>query len=89
MNRASYAAIRFAEALLSAGSRFLNATLLGGSTSISISARAALERTPRWRRARVWIDRLFWFDSQHCARALAREVYLAKRTLAQLEALKD
>jgi hypothetical protein len=89
MARASYAALRFAEALLSAGSRFLNAILLDGSTSISISARAALERTPRWRRARVWIDRAFWFDPDHCALALAREAELARKTLAQIAGLKD
>jgi hypothetical protein len=89
MGRASYAALRFAEAVLSAVSRFLNAVLLGGSTSVSISARAALERTPRWRRARVWIDRLFWFDPDHCQRALDREIALARRTLEQLAALED
>lgn len=85
MRRVRYATIRFAEALLSATSRFLNAVLLNGSTSISISARAALEETPRWRRARVLIDRAFFFDPDHCAVSLEREVDAAKKTLRRVE----
>lgn len=85
MNRVAYAGVRLAEALLSSVSRFGNAVFLGGSTSISISARAALEPSERWQRSRRIIDRVLWFDHDHCQSALNREVELARKTLAQVE----
>lgn len=85
MKRLRYAALRLAEALLSSMSRFCNAVFLNGSTSISISARAALEPGPRWARARRIIDAVFWFDPNHCRTSLESEVAMARRTIATVD----
>lgn len=44
-------------------------TLIGGYADEMISARAwRLQSTqPRWATARKWIDRLFFWDDNHCA----------------------
>lgn len=88
--RPLYVLLRIAETLLSVGSRGINAFLPGGSTSISVSARAALEESPGWAAARVRIDRLFIVQTlltgkTHCQWALDREADLARKTLAQIE----
>ena len=78
MNRAAYITYRVAEMLVSLVSRFLNAALLGGSTHQTTWARAFIEPWPRLRR---YINALFFWEDDHCARAWEREVTDAKKTL--------
>lgn len=78
MRRAAYIAYRVAEMAISLFSRFLNAALLGGSTHQTTSARAFIEPWPRLRR---YINALFFWEDDHCAKAWEREVKEAKKTL--------
>lgn len=81
--RPIYIIARFAEMLIAAGSRILNAAVFGGSTHQTTSARAYIDgqTSPKWARRRAFIDRVFWFQPYHCARAWAAEVDAAHKTL--------
>jgi hypothetical protein len=48
--------------------QLLNALVAGGWADETLSARAWRERntSPRWSRARRWIDRLFFWQPAHC-----------------------
>lgn len=60
----------YINAVLIALSRVLN-TLLGGSPSMTLSARAGLNyRTGKWIRRRNLINRLFWLQDDHCELAI-------------------
>ena len=85
LSRPIYILARFAEMLIAAGSRVLNAAVFGGSTHQTVSARAFIDgqTSPKWAKRRVIIDRLFWFQSDHCATAWAAEVLAARKTLAR------
>lgn len=50
-------------------------TLIGGYADESLSARSwrLRERSPAWARARRWIDRLFFWQADHCATAYESE----------------
>jgi hypothetical protein len=69
--------------LISSGSRVLNAAVFGGSTHQTTSARAYIDgqTSPKWEKRRIFIDRLFWFQTNHCAGAWAAEVEAAHKTL--------
>jgi len=81
--RPLYIALRFAEALGSAGSRLFNAAILGGSTHQSTSARAHIESyaSDGWATARTWINRVFFWQADHCRMAWEYEVAEALNTL--------
>ena len=69
--------------LISLGSRVLNATVYAGSMYQTLSARAHIEgRTdPAWARRERRINRLFFWQDGHCARAWLSEVTRARKTL--------
>jgi hypothetical protein len=81
--RPIYIVARFAEMLIAAGSRVLNAAVFGGSTHQTTSARAFIDgmTDPEWARRRDRIDAVFWFTPDHCAGAWAAEVEAAQKTL--------
>lgn len=50
-------------------------TLFGGHPNESISGRAWREQRP-WR---IWIDRLLWFDKDHCKTSYENDLKYAKQ----------
>ena len=74
LSRPIYVLARFAEMLIAAGSRVLNAAVFGGSTHQTTSARAHIDgkTDPKWARRR---DRIDWFL------AWQNEVDAARKTL--------
>lgn len=56
-------------------SQLLNAALFGGHPNESISGLAWRENRP-WR---PWIDRLLWFDKDHCRNAYENDLAYARR----------
>lgn len=86
--RALYILKRIAIDLGSLGSRALNAFLFGGSTAQTTSARAYIEarHDPRWARRRDLIDRICFWEDDHCARSWRLEVERAEYVLSVLEA---
>ena len=85
LSRPIYILSRFAEMLIAAGSRVLNAAVFGGSTHQTTSARAYIDgmSDPKWAKRRAVIDRLFWFQPNHCKTAWLKEVAAAQKTLAR------
>jgi hypothetical protein len=85
--RALYVATRLAIDIGSLASRALNALVFGGSTAQTTSARAHIEATtsPVWDWRRRFINRLFFWESDHCAAAWQNEVDRARYVLARLE----
>jgi len=84
LSRPIYVLARFAEMLIAAGSRVLNAAVFGGSTHQTLSARAFIDgmSSPKWARRRDRIDWfLAWYEADHCQRAWQQEVDAARKTL--------
>lgn len=81
MPRPLYIAFRLGEMLVSLISRGINAGLLGGSTHQTTSARAHLETGAGWRRARLIINAVFFWQDDHCLWAWEQEVLHAHKTL--------
>lgn len=81
--RPIYIAARLAEMLISSGSRVLNAAVFGGSTYQTTSARAHIDgmTSPKWAGRERVINRLFWFQPDHCRNAWLAEVAAAEKTL--------
>jgi hypothetical protein len=77
--RPVYIAARTVEAVGAAMSRLINSALLGGSTHQTVSARAHI--TPEWATARAWINRVFFWQADHCEWAWRAEVASAIKTL--------
>ena len=75
LSRPIYVLARFAEMLIAAGSRVLNAAVFGGSTHQTLSARAFIDgmSSPKWAKRRR--DRIDWFL------AWQNEVDAARKTL--------
>lgn len=69
--------------LVSLVSRTINATVYGGSMHQTLSSRAHIDaRTDaEWARREAKINRLFFWQEGHCARAWASEVSRARKTL--------
>lgn len=64
-----------------------HAVLFGGSPNITISARCYLERQkPIWRIAYRVINRIFFFQEDHCRDSWASDVKFAREALLKLEA---
>jgi len=80
---AIYILARFAEMLIAAGSRVINAAVFGGSTHQTVSARAFIDgqTDPKWAKRQRAIDAVFWFMQDHCEGAWAAEVDAARKTL--------
>ena len=87
--RPVYIALRFSEAVASSVSRMVNASLLGGSTHQTVSSRAHIEAytSPRWAVAEKCINRLFFWQDDHCRWAWEYEVENAIKTLERNGAL--
>jgi hypothetical protein len=85
LSRPIYILARFAEMLIAAGSRVLNAAVFGGSTHQTLSARAFIDgmSSPKWAKRRDIIDTAFWFQPNHCKTAWLQEVDAAQKTLAR------
>lgn len=70
------------------GSAGLNVILFNGSPDETISGRAYRQGvlqsppSPRWARARRIIDRLFWFDPDHCRKSHEADLAFARAVLA-------
>ncbi len=86
MRRSTYIAWRAASDMVSLLSRAMNAFLFGGSTAQTTSARAHLEAPGSvvWARRRRWINRLFFWQADHCADAFQAEVVRARYVLRVL-----
>jgi hypothetical protein len=80
---AIYILARFAEMLIAAGSRVVNAAVFGGSTHQTLSARAFIDgmTSPKWAKRQRAIDTAFWFQPNHCKTAWQNEVDAAMKTL--------
>jgi hypothetical protein len=85
LSRPIYILARFAEMLIAAGSRVLNAAVFGGSTHQTVSARAFIDgmSDPKWAERQRAIDTAFWFQPNHCKTAWLQEVDAAQKTLAR------
>jgi len=83
LSRPIYVLARFAEMLIAAGSRVLNAAVFGGSTHQTLSARAFIDgmSSPKWAKRQRAIDTAFWFQPNHCKTAWQQEVDAARKTL--------
>jgi len=86
MGRTRYILWRIATDLVSLLSRFLNAFLFGGSTAQTLSARSHLEApgSEAWERRRRFINRLFFWQPDHCRWAWEQEVERARYILTIL-----
>lgn len=64
-------------------SRAINATFYGGSMSQTLSARVHIEArtSERWQQIERRINRVFFWEEDHCARAWDSEVSRAWKTL--------
>lgn len=80
--RLPYALYRLSEMLIAVASRFVNAAILGGSTHQTISARAYVEG---WAARRI-INRVFFWQGDHCRRAWELEIEHARKTLKRARA---
>ena len=69
--------------LISLVSRIINATIYGGSMHQTLSARAWIDaRTDaKWAKRARRINRLFWWQQNHCESAWISEVKRARKTL--------
>lgn len=69
--------------LISLVSRIINATIYDGSMHQTLSARAHIEARTNaaWARRERRINRLFFWQADHCARAWLSEVTRARKTL--------
>jgi hypothetical protein len=83
LSRPIYILARFAEMLIAAGSRVVNAAVFGGSTHQTTSARAFIDgmSSPKWAKRQRAIDTAFWFQPNHCKTAWQQEVDAARKTL--------
>jgi len=84
MERLRYTLWRFTVDIIGLFSRVLNAWVFGGSTSQTLSVRAHVEATggdPSWIKRRDFINTLFFWEEDHCARWWREEVDRARYTL--------
>jgi hypothetical protein len=68
-------------------SRALNALVFNGSTAQTFSARAYADAAsdPVWDRRRRIVDRIFFWQEDHCRKSWEREVERARYVLSRLE----
>jgi hypothetical protein len=71
--------------LASLFSRTINASFYGGSMHQTLSARAHIEArtSPRWQQIERRINRLFFWQEDHCKQAWDSEVGRAWKTIAR------
>jgi hypothetical protein len=71
--------------LATLASQTLNVLLFDGNPDESVSARAyrkgVVEGDPVWARARRWIDRVFWWEPDHCHKAHQHDLDAARALL--------
>lgn len=67
-----------------------HALILGGNPNITISARCYLERNkPGWRWAYKGINRLFFWQEDHCRDSWVSDIVFARTALFELEIPKS
>lgn len=75
--------------LAALGSQLLNVLLLNGSPDETISGRAyrrgVLMGSDRWARVQRGIDRVFFFQREHCRASHSRDVAFARGIMALYE----
>lgn len=92
MSRSFYVLYEVGAYLFSLGSRVLNAVFWGGSMHQTLSARAHVmaEIDPtKWRNTKRWINRVFFFQDDHCASAWAADLKRARKTVMYNELIAD
>ncbi|AZB55023.1 hypothetical protein EBL89_06745 [Cereibacter sphaeroides] len=89
--RPAYIALRFLFDLLACLSRLLNATVFAGSTHQTTSARAYIEglTDPVWAARRDRIDRLIFWQADHCREQWLYDVERARETLRKNHAIAN
>ena len=85
MPRPLYVAYRMAEMAVGLVSRGINGSLPGGSTFQTTSARAHIETSAGWLRARRIINALFFWQPDHCTAEWQREIKNAEKTLRKVK----
>lgn len=90
MNRVFYAAYHVAYFAGSIASRTVNTIVFGGSMHQTLSSRAWVESfsSPQWARGRKFIDRVIFWEDNHCEESWASEVERARKTLEKNRAIK-
>lgn len=81
MPKPLYVLCRMVEMGVGLLSRGLNGSLPGGSTFQTTSARAHIETSAGWRRARRVINAMFFWQADHCGAEWLREIENAEKTL--------
>ena len=75
-------------ALASLFSRIANAVFFGGSELQTTSARAHMDAKrgyEEWEKRRKWINRIFFFQEDHCQDAFNEDLRRARRTISIYE----
>ena len=85
--RPLYVVYRIVEMFIGLMSRGINASLLGGSTFQTTSARAYIETGPSWVIARRLINGLFFWQDGHCKAEWLREIENAEKTLRRAKGM--
>lgn len=63
-------------------SQAINVIFFKGHPDMTLSARCHINRhQPRWRSLRTWINRLFFWQADHCASSFASDVKYAHQIL--------
>lgn len=91
MRRACYVAYEVGYFLISLLSRIHNTVFYGGSMHQTYSARChirALEGSMVWRERERRVNRIFFWQKDHCREAWQAEVARALKTLARNEAVQ-
>lgn len=67
-------------------SQGINCVLLKGNPDMTVSARCHInQHRPRWRTARNIINRIFFWQDDHCAQSFSSDVAYAHKILAILD----
>lgn len=87
--RPLYIIVRVLQDLGAVGSRFINASRYEGSTHDTLSARSHFESKtdPAWERRRQRINRLFFWQEDHCGADYLYGLEQARKKLERHEAL--
>lgn len=89
MPRPLYILYRVFHDLVAVLSRFINATFFGGSTHQSLSSRAHVDSKfdPEWKRRRLFINGVFFWQEDHCEADWLFSVDQALKVLERNDAL--
>lgn len=72
--------------LAALGSQMVNVIVFDGSPDETVSGRAyrqgVLQDDPKWARRRRWINRAFWWQTDHCLLSHQQDVKMARAITA-------